>query len=72
MYLPNEIVNIILSFVERPKSSKIINEINYSYNSFIKNKISNPTFKIYFFRLFLPIRKHWPENFPSLLKLRNI
>jgi len=74
MYLPNEIVNIIFSFVERPKSSKILNEIISGYHSFIqKGTIGNcnSPFHTYYFRLFLPIWKRWPENYPSLKNMKS-
>ena len=75
MYLPNELLNIIFSFVERPKFASILNEIIKNYTIFISLKQSSnlPTsytsFPIYFFRLFYPIWKRWPENYPFLNKL---
>jgi len=72
IFIPNEILNIIFSYVERSKYINIMKELILNYNKFtsinptpnIPN--SNPTFPTYFFRLFFPIWRRWPENFPSL------
>jgi hypothetical protein len=73
MYLPNEIINIIFSYKESPTSNKLFKEILSSYNSFIngQNHCKSP-FHIYFFRLWLPIWKRWPENFQKLLDMKLI
>ena len=71
MHIPNEILNIIFSYVERPKYFKILNEIISKYNLFLKaSPICQPLFYKYFFRVFLQIWKKWPENYPTLLKLQ--
>jgi len=72
MHIPNEILNIIFSYVERPKYFKILNEIISKYNLFLKaSSICQPLFYKYFFRVFLQIWKKWPENYPKLLKLQS-
>jgi hypothetical protein len=77
MNLPNEIINIIFSFKESPLSNKLFKEILLSYNSFINGQTycnsqsyCKSTFYIYFFRLWLPIWKRWPENYPKLLAMK--
>lgn len=71
MYLPNEILNIIFSYVPRPISFHIINTITTKYKIFLQVKPScHPLFHIYFFRVFLPIWKRWPENFLTLYHLQ--
>ena len=67
MHLPNEIVNIIFSFKQSPEYNKLMKDIILFYKTFLKcqNRCKSP-FHIYFFRLWLPIWRRWPENFPSL------
>jgi hypothetical protein len=75
MYLPNEILDIIFSYVQRPISATIMKELIKNHKRFLSIKpspnipISNSSFPIYFFRLFYPIWKRWPENYPMLYKL---
>jgi hypothetical protein len=79
MHIPNEILNIIFSYVERPKYAIIMKEIITQYDKFIcvkpiiEPKFTEPKcnspFHIYFFRLFLPIWSRWPENYPKLYSL---
>lgn len=77
MYFPNEILNIIFSYVERPKYAAIFNEIIKNYKIIISIKPSSnipttyPSFPIYFFRLFYPVWNRWPENYPLLKNLLN-
>ena len=75
MYLPNEILDIIFSYVERPFVFKIMKKLIQNHKKVLSIKpsptipASNSSFHIYFFRLFLPIWKRWPENYPLLYKL---
>ena len=73
MYLPNEIINIIFSYKEPSISNKLFKEILISYNAFLngQNYCHSP-FHTYFFRLWLPIWKRWPENFKKLLAMKFI
>ena len=72
MHIPNELVNIILSFVERPKINIIIKKIFQNHNDFLKGApYCHCNFKTYFFRVFLPIWKMCPTNYPYLLKKLN-
>ena len=71
MNLPNEIINIIFSFKETPLSNKLLKEIISSYLYFIEiHPYRLCSFKSYFFRLWLPIWKLWPENYPKLLAMK--
>ena len=71
MYLPNEIINIIFSYKEPPIYNKIFKEIITPYLYFIEIKpYSLCSFKTYFFRLWLPIWKRWPQNYPKLLEMK--
>lgn len=76
MYLPNEIINIIFSYIEKPKSFLIINELISKYNKFIDAQflesqyLCRSPFYRYFFRIFLVIWKKWPENYPYLLEMK--
>lgn len=66
-YIPNELVNIILSYVERPKINIIIKKILNNYNEFLMGAhYCRCNFKTYFFRVFLPIWKMCPANYPYL------
>ncbi len=39
-YIPNEIINIIMSYANKPINKKLKNEIiNYKYNKFIKKQL---------------------------------
>ena len=75
MYLPNEILDIIFSYVERHKTFYIMKELIKNHTKFISIKpssnipTSNSSFHIYFFRSFNPIWRRWPENYPMLFKL---
>lgn len=75
MYLPNEILNIIFSYVERPRYHYILKEIIKNYDNFISKKStsnipsSQPAFHVFFFKLFIPIWNRWPENY---LLLKNL
>ena len=60
MHIPNEILNIIFSYVERPTYALIMKEIIAQYHKFLSVKSimepqCNSPFHTYFFRLFLPI-----------------
>jgi hypothetical protein len=70
MHLPNEILNIIFSYVERPKYAIIMKEIINQYHNFRCAKPTcNSPFHSYFFRLFLPIWSKWPDNYPKLISI---
>ena len=71
MFIPNEIINIIFSYVQRPKSFHIIYKVISKYKIFLEVKPTcHPLFHRYFFRVFLPIWKRWPENFPTFVELQ--
>ena len=65
MYIPFEILNIIFSYVEKPKSFLLIRDISNYYQKHINinKETSTCKFHVFFFRLFLPIWKRWPENY---------
>jgi hypothetical protein len=69
MFIPNEIINIIFSFKESPFCNRVMKELIDRYNDFInvQNECKS-AFHIFYFRLFLPIWKRWPENYPVLKK----
>ena len=74
MHIPNEILNIIFSYVERPKYALIMKEIINQHHKFLSVKPimepkCNSPFHTYFFHLFLPIWSRWPDNYPKLYSI---
>ena len=69
MHIPFEILNIIFSYIEKPKSFLLMKDILSYYQKYINinNETSSCRFHVYFFRLFLPIWKKWPENYSLII-----
>lgn len=64
MFIPNEIINIIFSFKESPYCNRIMKELIERYNNFIKGESEyKRDFHIFYFKLFLPIWKRWPNYY---------
>jgi len=76
MHIPDEVLNIIFSYVERPKYALFVKEIITQYHKFLSVKPiigtkNNSPFHTYFFHLFLPIWSRWPDNYPKLYSIRH-
>jgi hypothetical protein len=68
--LPDEIINIIIGYIERPKMASVIKGIiNYHIEFIHKNGKSNPLFHVYYLHLFYPISRISPEIFSNIYNI---